>query len=135
MIAAPARIAVRVLKSWREIEDFVVPSAASRLSRSTVERLVELGFLQLLAKGPAGEVRVSAAALDAAWDACDDARSRARERFGRHRRGGLSDRLAQIAYAELHPTSLPARKARAAAARAQLALFGEPANDDDEEEK
>lgn len=112
-----------ILKSWGEIEDFVVPSAACRLSRSTVGRLVRLGYLRLLARGPAREVRVRAADLDAAWRAREEDRGPARERFGRHHQGGLSDRLAQAVRATAKPASRPARAARADAQRRQLSLF------------
>lgn len=124
--SAAARIGVLILESWGEIQDFVVPSAACRLSRSTVKRLVRLGYLRLLARGPAREVRVRAADLDAAWRAREEDRGPARERFGRHRRGGLSDRLAVAVRAAAKPGSRPARAARAARADAQLDLFADP---------
>jgi hypothetical protein len=112
-----------IFKSWREIEDHVVPGAACRLSRSTVLRLVALGYLRLLARGPSGEVRVRADELDAAWLAREADRGPAREKFGRHRRGGLSDRLAAAVRAAAQPASRVARAARAAAQRQQLGLF------------
>lgn len=120
---AAAQIAVLVLKSWREAEDHVVPGAAARLSRSTILRLIALGFLRPVAKGPAGQIRIAADDLDVAWRALEEARALARDRFGCRRRGGLSDRLARTAYASAHPTSRPARRARDDAQRRQLDLF------------
>lgn len=117
--------AALILKSWREIESHVVPSAAGRLSRSTALRLIKLGFLRPIAKGPAGQIRIAADDLDAAWRALEEARALARDRFGCRRRGGLPDRLARTAYAAAHPTSRPARAARDDAQRAQGDLFAD----------
>lgn len=125
--------AALILKSWREIESHPVPSAAAPLSRGTVLRLVAFGFLKFRARGPESEVRVAADDLDVAYRAREEARSLARDRFGCRRRGGLSDRLAQIAYSERHPTSRPARAARDDKRRAQIDLFVERADDDEEE--
>lgn len=115
---------VIILKSWREVEDHVVPSAAARLSRSVVMRLIALGFLKPCARGPAGEIRISADDLDAAWRAREDARSLARDRFGNRRCGGLSDRLARAAALDRAPPNCRLRRAADAdAQRAQLGLF------------
>lgn len=127
--------AARILNSWREIESHPVPSAAAPLSRGTVLRLVAFGFLKFRARGTESEVRVAADDLDAAYRAREEARSLARDRFGCRRRGGLSDRLAQIAYSERHPTSRPARAARDDKRRAQMQidLLVERADDDEDE--
>lgn len=114
---------VIILNSWREVENHVVPSAAARLSRSVVMRLIALGFLKPCARGPAGQIRITADDLDAAWRALEEGRGLARDHFGCRRRGGLSDRLARTAYTSAHPTSRPARAARDDVQRAQLSLF------------
>lgn len=77
-----------ILNGWREVENFSVPSAATHLSRNVVERLISLDFLCPLTRGPAGQIRISADDLDAAWRAREEARSLARDRFGNRRVGG-----------------------------------------------
>lgn len=61
------------LVGWSEIEDFKSPRIGDRLSRSTVERLVKLGYLRL-GRAPGGQVRVSVVALEEAWLAREAAR-------------------------------------------------------------
>ena len=61
------------LVGWTAIEDFKSPRIGDRLSRSTVERLVKLGYLRL-GRAPGGQVRVSVAALEEAWLAREAAR-------------------------------------------------------------
>lgn len=112
-----------ILTGWRAIENHEVPSAAARLSRRAVQRLVALGFLTPVGRGPSGEIRVRARDLDAAWRALETARAAARERFGRRRRGAISDRLAVAAHLATRPNSR-VRRARDAAAQAQqMGLF------------
>lgn len=113
----------RILTGWREILDFRLPGTSVTLSRGTVCRLISLGFLEPLGRGVSGKIRVRAADLDRARRELESARALARERFGRHKRGGISDRLAVAAHVETRPNSR-VRRARDAAAQAeQLGLF------------
>lgn len=115
----------RILAGWREILDFRIPGTNATLSRSTVCRLISLGFLEPLGRGVSGKIRVRAADLDRARRELESARAVARERFGRHKRGGLSDRLAVAAHLEGRPNSRVRRARDAAAEAAQLGLFGQ----------
>ncbi len=61
------------LVGWSAIEDFKSPRIGDRLSRSTVERLVKLGYLRL-GRALGGQIRVSVVALEEAWLAREAAR-------------------------------------------------------------
>lgn len=61
------------LVGWSAIEDFKSPRIGDRLSRSTVERLVKLGYLRL-GRASGGQVRVSVVELEEAWLAREAAR-------------------------------------------------------------
>lgn len=112
-----------ILTGWREILDYRIPGTSVTLSRSTVSRLIALGFLKPLNRGATGKIRVRAADIDRARRDLEAARALARERFGRHKRGGLSDRLAVAAHVETRPNSRVRRARDAATLRAQLGLF------------
>lgn len=112
-----------ILTGWREILDFRLPGTSVTLSRSTVCRLIKLGFLEPLGRGVSGTLRVRAADLDRARRELESARAAARERFGRRRRGAISDRLAVAAHLATRPNSRVRRARDAAAQAAQLGLF------------
>lgn len=112
-----------ILTGWREIENHLVASAAARLSENAVKGLIADGYLKPLARGPQKQIRIRAADLDRAWRAREAARALARERYGQHRRGGLSDRLAALVHASTRPNSRVRRIVDERAQAQQMGLF------------
>jgi hypothetical protein len=91
-----------VLVGWSAIEDFKSTKIGDRLSRSTVERLVKLGYLRL-GRAPGGQVRVSIVALEEAWLAREAARDADWRLPTSRKRGCRRDPFAAAAPAPLRP--------------------------------
>lgn len=91
-----------VLVGWSAIEYFKSTKIGDRLSRSTIDRLVKLGYLRL-GRAPGGQVCVSVVALEKAWLAREAARDAGWRHPPNRKRGCRRDPCAAAAPAPQRP--------------------------------